>query len=178
MANIYIQDDIYYSNKELQMFSKEQLRVQEKEIEDSIKMQLAEVENNGPIINNIIEKEKGFNRITIQVESQNSDGGKFIYLYKKVGDIEYKKAGESTQNTFTYEKLEERENYEIRVRLEKNGKRVEKEVKIKTNKIPTSAVSFKKVWAGNVADITVSVSNKYYTVKYRQGETGEWKRNK
>lgn len=176
IVNGYVKEEKYEIGK-----IKEKLSIYESEkryIKHEEKIEVAEVDGNTPIITNITEIEKSFNTIKIQVESSNSDGAKFIYFYKKQGDIEYKKAGESTENTFTYEKLEEREIYELRVSLEKDGKRVEKEIKIKTDKIPVNAIKFTNLtWNNGIASVIIEVSEKSYTLQYKLRENGEWKRN-
>lgn len=154
--------------------SKKELKTETKQIK------LAQTDTNTPIITNITELQKSSNTIKIQVETQNADGATYEYYYKKSGDKKYTKAGESKNNTFTYNELEANETYEIRTKITKNTDTVEKEIQITTEKIVNGAIKFENfLWdkEGENAKVTITSGERDYSLEYKIEETGEWIRD-
>ena len=96
----------------------------------------------GPRIRNLKVTNKTTNSITVEVETANAEGATYTYYYKKDGEVSWKKAEEIKEKTYTFSGLESNVIYNIKVRVEKDGKAVEKEVSTITGELPEGAVQF------------------------------------
>ena len=131
----------------------------------------------GPIIRNLKVTNKTTNSITVEVETANAEGATYTYYYKKDGEVDWKKAEEIKEKTYTFSGLESNVIYNIKVRVEKDGKAVEKEVSTITGELPEGAVQFSPVeWKSGQASTTITTSETGYTLQYQIGEIteGSW----
>ena len=120
---------------------------------------------------------KTTNSITVEVETANAEGATYTYYYKKDGEVDWKKAEEIKEKTYTFSGLESNVIYNIKVRVEKDGKAVEKEVSTITGELPEGAVQFSPVeWKSGQASTTITTSETGYTLQYQIGEIteGSW----
>ena len=69
----------------------------------------------------------------------------YTLLLQKGGGTDWKKAEEIKEKTYTFSGLESNVIYNIKVRVEKEGKAVEKEVNTRTGELPEGAVQFSPV---------------------------------
>ena len=130
----------------------------------------------GPRIRNLTVS-KTTNSITVEVETANAEGATYTYYYKKDGEVDWKKAVEIKEKTYTFSGLESNVIYNIKVRVEKDGKAVEKEVSTITGELPEGAVQFSPVeWKSGQASTTITTSETGYTLQYQIGEIteGSW----
>ncbi|MEE0768777.1 MAG: fibronectin type III domain-containing protein, partial [Clostridia bacterium] len=131
----------------------------------------------GPRIRNLKVTNKTTNSITVEVETANTEGATYTYYYKKDGETDWKKAEEIKEKTYTFSGLESNVIYNIKVRVEKDGKAVEKEVSTITGELPEGAVQFSPVeWKSGQASTTITTSETGYTLQYQIGEIteGSW----
>ena len=131
----------------------------------------------GPRIRNLKVTNKTTNSITVEVETANAEGATYTYYYKKDGEVSWKKAEEIKEKTYTFSGLESNVIYNIKVRVEKDGKAVEKEVSTITGELPEGAVQFSPVeWKNGQASTTITTSETGYTLQYQIGEIteGSW----
>ena len=131
----------------------------------------------GPRIRNLKVTNKTTNSITVEVETANAEGATYTYYYKKDGEVSWKKAEEIKEKTYTFRGLESNVIYNIKVRVEKDGKAVEKEVSTITGELPEGAVQFSPVeWKNGQASTTITTSETGYTLQYQIGEIteGSW----
>jgi len=131
----------------------------------------------GPRIRNLKVTNKTTNSITVEVETANAEGATYTYYYKKDGEVSWKKAEEIKEKTYTFSGLESNVIYNIKVRVEKDGKAVEKEVSTITGELPEGAVQFSPVeWKSGQASTTITTSETGYTLQYQIGEIteGSW----
>ena len=131
----------------------------------------------GPRIRNLKVTNKTTNSITVEVETANAEGATYTYYYKKGGETDWKKAEEIKEKTYTFSGLESNVIYNIKVRVEKDGKAVEKEVSTITGELPEGAVQFSPVeWKNGQASTTITTSETGYTLQYQIGEIteGSW----
>ena len=131
----------------------------------------------GPRIRNLKVTNKTTNSITVEVETANAEGATYTYYYKKDGEVDWKKAEEIKEKTYTFSGLESNVIYNIKVRVEKDGKAVEKEVSTITGELPEGAVQFSPVeWKSGQASTTITTSETGYTLQYQIGEIteGSW----
>ena len=131
----------------------------------------------GPRIRDLKVKNKTTNSITVEVETANAEGATYTYYYKKDGEVDWKKAEEIKEKTYTFRGLESNVIYNIKVRVEKDGKAVEKEVSTITGELPEGAVQFSPVeWKSGQASTTITTSETGYTLQYQIGEIteGSW----
>ncbi len=131
----------------------------------------------GPRIRNLKVTNKTTNSITVEVETANAEGATYTYYYKKDGEVNWKKAEEIKEKTYTFSGLESNVIYNIKVRVEKDGKAVEKEVSTITGELPEGAVQFSPVeWKNGQASTTITTSETGYTLQYQIGEIteGSW----
>ena len=131
----------------------------------------------GPRIRNLKVTNKTTNSITVEVETANAEGATYTYYYKKDGEVDWKKAEEIKEKTYTFRGLESNVIYNIKVRVEKDGKAVEKEVSTITGELPEGAVQFSPVeWKSGQASTTITTSETGYTLQYQIGEIteGSW----
>ena len=127
----------------------------------------------GPRIRNLTVS-KTTNSITVEVETANAEGATYTYYYKKDGEVDWKKAEEIKEKTYTFSGLESNVIYNIKVRVEKDGKAVEKEVSTITGELPEGAVQFSPVeWKSGQASTTITTSETGYTLQYQIGEIAE-----
>ena len=130
----------------------------------------------GPRIRNLTVS-KTTNSITVEVETANAEGATYTYYYKKDGEVDWKKAVEIKEKTYTFSGLESNVIYNIKVRVEKDKKAVEKEVSTITGELPEGAVQFSPVeWKSGQASTTITTSETGYTLQYQIGEIteGSW----
>ena len=128
----------------------------------------------GPRIRDLKVKNKTTNSITVEVETANAEGATYTYYYKKDGEVDWKKAEEIKEKTYTFSGLESNVIYNIKVRVEKDGKAVEKEVSTITGELPEGAVQFSPVeWKDGQASTTITTSETGYTLQYQIGEIAE-----
>ena len=128
----------------------------------------------GPRIRNLKVTNKTTNSITVEVETANAEGATYTYYYKKDGETDWKKAEEIKEKTYTFRGLEANVIYNIKVRVEKDGKAVEKEVSTITGELPEGAVQFSPVeWRNGQASTTITTSETGYTLQYQIGGIGE-----
>ena len=130
----------------------------------------------GPRIRNLTVS-KTTNSITVEVETANAEGATYTYYYKKDGEVDWKKAVEIKEKTYTFSGLEANVIYNIKVRVEKDKKAVEKEVSTITGELPEGAVQFSPVeWKSGQASTTITTSETGYTLQYQIGEIteGSW----
>ena len=131
----------------------------------------------GPRIRNLKVTNKTTNSITVEVETANAEGATYTYYYKKDGEVDWKKAEEIKEKTYTFSGLEANVIYNIKVRVEKDGKAVEKEVSTITGELPEGAVQFSPVeWKDGQASTTITTSETGYTLQYQIGgiTEGSW----
>ena len=131
----------------------------------------------GPRIRNLKVTNKTTNSITVEVETANAEGATYTYYYKKDGEVDWKKAEEIKEKTYTFSGLESNVIYNIKVRVEKDGKAVEKEVSTITGELPEGAVQFSPVeWKSGQASTTITTSETGYTLQYQIGgiTEGSW----
>ena len=131
----------------------------------------------GPRIRNLKVTNKTTNSITVEVETANAEGATYTYYYKKGGETDWKKAEEIKEKTYTFSGLESNVIYNIKVRVEKDGKAVEKEVSTITGELPEGAVQFSPVeWKSGQASTTITTSETGYTLQYQIGgiTEGSW----
>ena len=131
----------------------------------------------GPRIRNLKVKNKTTNSITVEVETANVEGATYTYYYKKDGEVSWKKAEEIKEKTYTFSGLESNVIYNIKVRVEKDGKSAEREENIVTGELPEGAVQFSPVeWRNGQASTTITTSETGYTLQYQIGEIteGSW----
>ena len=131
----------------------------------------------GPRIRNLKVTNKTTNSITVEVETANAEGATYTYYYKKDGEVDWKKAEEIKEKTYTFRGLESNVIYNIKVRVEKDGKAVEKEVSTITGELPEGAVQFSPVeWKNGQASTTITTSETGYTLQYQIGgiTEGSW----
>ena len=131
----------------------------------------------GPRIRNLKVTNKTTNSITVEVETANAEGATYTYYYKKDGETDWKKAEEIKEKTYTFRGLESNVIYNIKVRVEKDGKAVEKEVSTITGELPEGAVQFSPVeWKSGQASTTITTSETGYTLQYQIGgiTEGSW----
>ena len=128
----------------------------------------------GPRIRNLKVTNKTTNSITVEVETANAEGATYTYYYKKGGETDWKKAEEIKEKTYTFSGLESNVIYNIKVRVEKDGKAVEKEVSTITGELPEGAVQFSPVeWKSGQASTTITTSETGYTLQYQIGGIAE-----
>ena len=128
----------------------------------------------GPRIRNLKVTNKTTNSITVEVETANAEGATYTYYYKKDGEVDWKKAVEIKEKTYTFSGLESNVIYNIKVRVEKDKKAVEKEVSTITGELPEGAVQFSPVeWKNGQASTTITTSETGYTLQYQIGEIAE-----
>ena len=131
----------------------------------------------GPRIRDLKVTNKTTNSITVEVETANAEEATYTYYYKKDGEVNWKKAEEIKEKTYTFSGLESNVIYNIKVRVEKDGKAVEKEVSTITGELPEGAVQFSPVeWKNGQASTTITTSETGYTLQYQIGEIteGSW----
>ena len=131
----------------------------------------------GPRIRNLKVTNKTTNSITVEVETANAEGATYTYYYKKDGEVDWKRAEEIKEKTYTFRGLESNVIYNIKVRVEKDGKAVEKEVSTITGELPEGAVQFSPVeWKSGQASTTITTSETGYTLQYQIGgiTEGSW----
>ena len=120
---------------------------------------------------------KTTNSITVEVETANAEGATYTYYYKKDEETDWKKAEEIKEKTYTFSGLESNVIYNIKVRVEKDKKAVEKEVSTITGELPEGAVQFSPVeWKSGQASTTITTKETGYTLQYQIGEIteGSW----
>ena len=131
----------------------------------------------GPRIRDLKVTNKTTNSITVEVETANAEEATYTYYYKKEGETDWKKAEEIKEKTYTFSGLESNVIYNIKVRVEKDGKAVEKEVSTITGELPEGAVQFSPVeWKNGQASTTITTKETGYTLQYQIGEIteGSW----
>ena len=127
----------------------------------------------GPRIRNLTVS-KTTNSITVEVETANAEGATYTYYYKKDGEVSWKKAEEIKEKTYTFSGLESNVIYNIKVRVEKDGKAVEKEVSTITGELPEGAVQFSPVeWNNGQASTIITTAETGYTLQYQVGGIAE-----
>ena len=124
----------------------------------------------GPRIKELKVTNKTTNSITVEVETANAEGATYTYYYKKDGEVDWKKAEEIKEKTYTFSGLESNVIYNIKVRVEKDGKAVEKEISTRTGELPEGAVQFSPVeWRNGQASTTITTREEGYTLQYQIG---------
>ena len=127
----------------------------------------------GPRIRNLTVS-KTTNSITVEVETANAEGATYTYYYKKDGEVSWKKAEEIKEKTYTFSGLESNVIYNIKVRVEKDEKAVEKEVSTITGELPEGAVQFSPVeWNNGQASTIITTAETGYTLQYQVGGIAE-----
>ena len=128
----------------------------------------------GPRIRNLTVTNKTTNSITVEVETANAEGATYTYYYKKEGETDWKKAEEIKEKTYTFSGLESNVIYNIKVRVEKDKKVIEKEINTITGELPEGAVQFSPVeWRNGQASTTITTSETGYTLQYQIGGIAE-----
>ena len=128
----------------------------------------------GPRIRNLKVTNKTTNSITVEVETANAEGATYTYYYKKDEETDWKKAEEIKEKTYTFRGLESNVIYNIKVRVEKDGKSAEREENIMTGELPEGAVQFSPVeWKSGQASTTITTKETGYTLQYQIGEIAE-----
>ena len=85
----------------------------------------------GPRIRKINATRVNDSTITVEVEALNAEGATYTYSYKKDGETEWVEASTgNSSNTYRFEDLDVNAGYSIKVKVEKEGKSVEKETKV------------------------------------------------
>ena len=133
----------------------------------------------GPRIKEIHVRNKTTNAIEIEVEASNSTGAKYTYLYKLESEEKYKEAATKiVENTYKYEKLEANKIYNIKVEVENNGIKAEKEINVLTGTLPEGAISIGEVvWENGKAKVEVNINKEIegnLRLEYKINEEGEW----
>ena len=122
----------------------------------------------GPRIKNLKISSKTTNSITVEVEISDLEGATYTYYYKKDGETNWIKAAESEENTYTFSGLEDNAIYNIKVKLEKDGKTTEKETSTITGELPEGAVQFSPVeWNNGQASTIITTTEAGYTLQYQ-----------
>ena len=128
----------------------------------------------GPRIREVTVTNKTTNSISIEVETVNAEGGTYRYYYKKEGEADWIKADEIEENVYTFNGLEAKEIYNIKVEVEKDEKKAEKETSTITGEMPEGAVQFSPVeWNNGEASTTITTSEEGYTLQYQIGGIAE-----
>ena len=137
----------------------------------------------GPRINKIEVTEKTKTSISIEVVTRNAEGGNYTYSYKKATDSNYTQAQTTTNNTYTFNGLEENTEYNIKVKVETAEGSIEKEITVKTastkppeEEVPVGTITFgTATWSGGKASIQVSTTSGYEMEYQINGTTeGSW----
>ena len=142
----------------------------------------------GPRINKIEVTEKTKTSISIEVVTRNAEGGNYTYSYKKATDSNYTQAQTTTNNTYTFNGLEENTEYNIKVKVETAEGSIEKTITVKTKteeteepdppeeEVPEGTIIFgTATWSGGKASIQVSTTSKYQMEYQINGTTeGNW----
>ena len=89
-----------------------------------------EGKTDGPRIRELTVTNRTTSSISVEVETANAEGATYTYYYKKDGEKEWIKSGESKEGTYTFNGLEANVLYNIKVVVEKDGKTAEKETSI------------------------------------------------
>ncbi len=128
----------------------------------------------GPRIRDLKVTNKTTNSITVEVETANAEEATYTYYYKKEGETDWKKAEEIKEKTYTFSGLESNVIYNIKVRVEKDKKAVEKEISTITGELPEGAVQFSPVeWKSGQASTTITTKETGYTLQYQIGGIAE-----
>ena len=131
----------------------------------------------GPRIRKITVTSKTTNSVTVEVDTANADGAKYTYYYKKDEEADWIKADEVEENIYTFNGLEANVLYNIKVELEKDKKKAEKEINIITGEMPEGAVQFSPVvWNNGKASTIITTTETGYILQYKIGgeEENNW----
>ena len=129
-----------------------------------------------PRIKSLSVSGKTTSSITVEVDTTNAEGGTYTYYYKKEVETEWIKAGESEENTYTFNGLEANVLYNIKVEVEKDGKKANKETSTMTGKLPEGAVQFSPIeWSAGQASTVITTNETDYTLQYQIGGIEEEK---
>ena len=130
----------------------------------------------GPRIRKINVTNKTTSSISIEVDTANAEGATYTYYYKKDGELDWIESGKSEENIYTFTGLEANVIYNIKVEVEKDGKKAEKETSTRTGELPEGAVQFSQVeWNNGEASTTITTSETGYTLQYQLGGIEEEK---
>lgn len=134
----------------------------------------------GPRIKEIIVKEKTASTIEIEVNATNITGAKYTYSYRINGEVEYVEAGkEIKDNTYIFENLQSNKLYDIKVEVENEGIKTEKEISVYTGELPEGAITLGEVeWNDGKAQIQVHINTEIgenLRLEYKINEQGTWK---
>ena len=136
-----------------------------------------EGKTDGPRIRELTVTNRTTSSISVEVETANAEGATYTYYYKKDGETEWIKSGESKEGTYTFNGLEANVIYNIKVVVEKDGKTAEKETSTITGELPEGAVQFSPVeWENGQASTVITTSEEGYTLQYQIGgiEENNW----
>ena len=129
-----------------------------------------------PRIKSLSVSGKTTSSITVEVDTTNAEGGTYTYYYKKEVETEWIKAGESEENTYTFNGLEANVLYNIKVEVEKDGKKANKETSTMTGELPEGAVQFSPIeWSAGQASTVITTNETDYTLQYQIGGIEEEK---
>ena len=129
-----------------------------------------EGKTDGPRIRELTVTNRTTSSISVEVETANAEGATYTYYYKKDGEKEWIKSGESKEGTYTFNGLEANVIYNIKVVVEKDGKTAEKETSTITGELPEGAVQFSPVeWENGQASTVITTTETGYTLQYQIG---------
>ena len=136
-----------------------------------------EGKTDGPRIKELTVTNRTTSSISVEVETANAEGATYTYYYKKDGETEWIKSGESKEGTYTFNELEANVIYNIKVIVEKDGKTAEKETSTITGELREGAVQFSPVeWENGQASTVITTTETGYTLQYQIGgiEENNW----
>ena len=136
----------------------------------------------GPRIRKINATRVNDSTITVEVEAINAEGATYTYSYKKDGETNWVEASTgNSSNTYRFEGLDVNAGYSIKVKVEKDGKSVEKETTVAApGAIPGGDEALtegtitvgKEQWSNGQASIEVS-TNTGLQIEYQISATLE-----
>ena len=134
------------------------------------------IDKNGPIIT-LEEKETTTNKTTIEIIGKKDEGvglkenPTYIYYIKEKNEEEYKKEGEESSTSHTFENLKSNTQYTIKVettdKLENIGSQT---IEINTKNLLLNSGDIKfieTIWNNSKATVTVTNSNTEYDMQYQ-----------
>ena len=140
------------------------------------------IDKNGPIIT-LEEKETTTNKTTIEIIGKKDEGvglkenPTYIYYIKEKNEEEYKKEGEESSTSHTFENLKSNTQYTIKVettdKLENIGSQT---IEINTKNLLLNSGDIKfieTIWNNSKATVTVTNSNTEYDMQYQIAKNKE-----
>ena len=111
------------------------------------------------------------NSVTVKVETKNAEDGTYTYSYKKAseGEDNWKEVEKSKNNTGTIGGLEQRETYDIRVEIEKDGKSAIRKISVNMEELPEGTITFTNLeWIGDgTAKVVINNSLEGIQLQYQ-----------